>query len=929
MRNDSQRFIYLILALVFLVQGQTCAFAAAPDESVPTPQLQYTNTDYHGAPWVSRTSRPFTFKRGLDGRHLSVWASHGRYFDGEKKKWMWQRPFLYCTTEDMLTQSFVYPYLIPMLERAGAVVFTPRERDYQLNEAIVDNDTPSLYGSYAESGRWTSCAPGFSLNFQVLNDTIQPFTLGTSRTAAAGSGASALWMPQIPATGRYAVYVSYPTVPGSVSDAHYTVHHAGGTTTFNVNQQMGGGTWVYLGTFLFEAGQSERNSVTLSSESAYAGSTINGSPAVIGADCVRFGGGRSMAERSIPQSWNTYTTHNVLVDDGLTAPHDSIVNDTLTHYLYGKGVTSGFPRYLEAARYYAQWAGLEDSLYNRGCGSDDYKDDLRSRSYLINRLSGGSCYQPDTIGRGVPIELQFALHTDAGFHRDGRVYGSLTIATAYGDDGHTDYRTGLSREVSRGFADRILHDVAADLSRTYNVDWPQRELRVANYSETRSPQVPSTILELLAHQNYTDMVYAHDPNFKFVASRAIYKSLLRQVYHLHNLGDPVVQPLPVKALSVNFATEVTHGAMLTWTPQSDPLEPSATPTDYILYIRQGDNDWDEGTLTQGNTGALVVLQPGVHYQFRVSALNDGGESFPSEPVSAYLSPRSGARTLLLVNAFDRLSGPARVESKDSLGFDLNTDVGVSYGVNTSLCGPQTNFRRADMGKSGSQALGFCSSEYTGIALAGNNFDGIALHTNDIIAAANSQPAELPTYNIVSMSRDAFDLLNPESLGKYALIDYIAGLQADKPNNLYHYDVYSDATRLRLQKYAEQGGALFVSGSYVGQGDSTFVAQTLHCIYRATTKHYDRGTFNGLGIDIPVFNRPNDTHYPCQESQILEPVDDKAFSAFAYSERNNPVAGYSAGIAWNRGVVMAFPYDCISDSETRRAVMRGLLRYLIH
>lgn len=34
-----------------------------------------------------------------------------------------------------------------MLENAGAVVYTPRERDTQKNEIIVDNDTPnaSLY----------------------------------------------------------------------------------------------------------------------------------------------------------------------------------------------------------------------------------------------------------------------------------------------------------------------------------------------------------------------------------------------------------------------------------------------------------------------------------------------------------------------------------------------------------------------------------------------------------------------------------------------------------------------------------------------------------------------------------------------------------------------------------------------------------------
>ena len=35
-------------------------------------------------------------------------------------------------------------------------------------------------------------------------------------------------VPDIPETGEYAVYVSYQTLPGSVSDAKYLVFHNGG-----------------------------------------------------------------------------------------------------------------------------------------------------------------------------------------------------------------------------------------------------------------------------------------------------------------------------------------------------------------------------------------------------------------------------------------------------------------------------------------------------------------------------------------------------------------------------------------------------------------------------------------------------------------------------------------------------------------------------
>ena len=49
---------------------------------------------------------------------------------------------LFGTTEDLYTQTIVIPYLFPMLENAGAVVVSPRERDWQKQEVIVDNDNP-------------------------------------------------------------------------------------------------------------------------------------------------------------------------------------------------------------------------------------------------------------------------------------------------------------------------------------------------------------------------------------------------------------------------------------------------------------------------------------------------------------------------------------------------------------------------------------------------------------------------------------------------------------------------------------------------------------------------------------------------------------------------------------------------------------------
>ena len=56
-----------------------------------------------------------------------------------------------------------------------------------------------------------------------------------------------------------------------------------------------------------------------------------------------------------------------------------------------------------------------------------------------------------------------------------------------------------------------------------------RDLYDRNYSETRLPIVPSAILETMSHQNFGDMRYGQDPNFRFTLARSIYKTLLRYI----------------------------------------------------------------------------------------------------------------------------------------------------------------------------------------------------------------------------------------------------------------------------------------------------------------------------------------------------------------------------------------------------------------
>lgn len=840
--------------------------------------------NYQGRPWVENTSRPYRVSAGLQGRHLFIWPSHGRYYkDGG---WQWQRPYLYCATEDMFTQSFVYPYLFPMLENAGAIVGCPRERDYQTHEAVVDNDAPNQQGIYSEltqpDGRWQSSADsvGFAMSTSLLNDHVHPFSEGTYRMTTTVNRrtklASAVWTPQVPMAGRYAVYVSYASRANSVPDAHYTIYHKGGRTNFVVNQQMGGGTWVYLGTFEFDKGSNSEGRVVLTNQSDYRG--------VVTADAVRFGGGVGQTER-------------------------------------GTAGTSGLPRYLEAARYYAQWAGVPDSLVNTTEGTNDYNDDLRVRSNMLNYLAGGSVYVPNTMGQHVPFELSLAIHSDAGVKADNSIYGSLAISTTQDAEGRTAYASGLSRQASSDFAQLLLQTLTDDINHTYGANWTRREHWDRNYAETRMPQVPSAILETMSHQNFADIRYGHDPNFKFTLARSVYKSILRYVNYEHGVKQYAVQPLPPHAFAAELTTDGSS-VRLSWQPTVDSLETSAAPTQYVLYTRVGNEDFDNGLLLGNVTSYTLPVSAGQLYGFRVAAVNAGGQSFPTETLTAYRSTHPQAREVLLVNGFTRVSGPAVVDTPDSLGFCLDVDPGVPYMSTTAYCGKQHVFNRAAMGHEGSAGLGYSGNELMGKELAGNTFNYTLCHGQAVAYAGD--------YSFSSMSSEAF--ASPvRSLKRFAAIDYIAGLQANLPYNLRPYPVFTTDVRNRLADYLEQGGALLLSGSYIGSDNDAdkanrdFIENVLKFKYDGTARFDATDYVNGLNLQFLIYREPNAQHYAAIAPDAIMPTSTKAFTAFAYG------GGQGAGVAYKgrnyRTLSMGFPFECIRDADVRNKAMKAMLTFL--
>ena len=524
-------------------------------ETLPMPKLTATGrpaettlrrSDPRAKSPLVRTNERWS--KGLSGRHIALWQSHGRYYEAKTDRWEWQRAATFRTVEDLNTQSYVLPFLIPMLENAGACVMTPRERDIQSWEVICDND-PSFHGErtgkmrrtghYKESGSWSEAGEGFADTKPVYSVYENPFVAGTARMCETVTGeeshpkATATWRPEIPERGEYAVYVSYRSFANSTTDAVYTVHHLGGESEFHVNQRMAGSTWVYLGTFTFAEG--DEGYVRLTNHSSAAG--------LVSADAVKFGGGMGKIERG--------------------------------------GSLSGYPAFAEGALYSMQWYGIDSHLFDDW--EDDYTRDYAGRGKWVTHLSGGSRVNPEMGGRRVPFDLSFAFHSDAGVTQNDSIIGTLGIYTLKSDN-KDELPNGESRLNGRLLTDFVQTQVVEDIRKRFEPKWSRRQTWDRSYSESRTTSVPAMLLELLSHQNFADMKYGLDPTFRFTVSRSVYKGILK--YLSARFGcSYAVQPLPVKA----FAVELVDGnAVLSWEDTKERMTaPSMTESSWKMWRRKG------------------------------------------------------------------------------------------------------------------------------------------------------------------------------------------------------------------------------------------------------------------------------------------------------------------------------------------------------
>lgn len=865
------------------------------------------------------------FDKGLTGRHIALWQSHGRYFEAERNQWQWQRAQLFTTVEDMFTQSFVLPFLIPMLENAGAYVMTPRERDTQTWEIVADNDPAftdaregrtRLQGKYEETGAWKDAGTGFADAKMIYTGTDNPFTMGTVRQASCSKDgskyASATWSADIPERGEYAVYISYSTLSNSTSAAHYTVRHLGGTTEFSVNQKMGGGTWIYLGTFEFDG----TGEVTLDNMTPEGKTYVSGK--VITADAVHFGGGMGKVARGLAdQPVEEYTL-------------------------------SGMPSYAEGAIYSMQWAGVDSTILR--AHDDDYTNDFADRGAWVKLMSGGSDINPKEKGKGIPIDLSFAFHTDAGFTPNDSIIGTLGIYTLLCDKSRK-FPNGSDRMANREYVDMIQSQVVSDIQTKYEPEWRRRQLWNRSYSESRTPGTPGMILELLSHQNFADMKYGLDPSFRFDVSRAVYKGILKFLSNRYGCHY-AVQPLPICSFATKLSAEMGY-VELSWKATTDSLEATATPDGFILYTRIDDGCFDAGKVIRNarRNGDRylykLAIEPGHIYSFKVEAYNAGGKSFPSEILSAGV-PKGASKdsTVLIVNNFTRVSGPAWFDTPTYAGFDDRLDAGVPYIRGIERIGSMyQNIRSAEWKSDDYPGFGATFSDEACGIVPGNIFDFTYIHGTSVLRAG---------YAFCSSSSEAF-AADKSISGTAWACDMICGKQVTTPVGpggrvKDKFPVFPAALRQRISEYCSDGGNILVSGANIGTDiwDMVYQSVTIDSADRAQSKEFaqnvlgyksvgnyaskhgtvriDRAAnFKGIDTQIGFHQEKNAYIYNVETPDGLMPGGDKSSTVLRYTDTN-----IGAGVCFDgngyRTFCMGFPIETIKDAADRDKLFKAVFQY---
>jgi hypothetical protein len=463
------------------------------------------------------------------------------------------------------------------------------------------------------------------------------------------------------------------------------------------------------------------------------------------------------------------------------------------------------------------------------------------------------------------------------WHTNAPNPASGTSTFAYSSDGWDGAFDGVpgSLELRSAIHDEIVADIRAGWAST----WPDLGEHTNWYGEINpnyNAETPGIIFEVAFHDTPADAEKLKEPGFRKLVARAVYQGAVR--YYAERDGEtPRFLPEPPQAPAVQW---LDGDPTVSWLPPPyDYGGLAGDPADgYRVYLSrtgQGFGDAIETTREEAGLSTGAAARGPVWYG-RMTAYNEGGESFPTETLAISLGP--GPR-VLIVNGFDRLDKSANVPES-------------YYGGGTI---------------------------YRGYLRRMNTYDYVIAHAEALAAAG----VQFDSASNEAVTTGAIDLVD------YPAVVWIVGEESTA-------DVAFSATeQALLAAYLDDGGALFVSGSEIGwdlwengsAADQAFYADYLRAEYVQDSSGTGLVSGDGLFGEVGAFTFDYDDYliYAANFPDCLQALAG-GFTDLYYG------TGQGAGVADDTGVFrvvhLGFPFETIYDAEARAAIMSAAMEFLL-
>ena len=556
----------------------------------------------------------------------------------------------------------------------------------------------------------------------------------------------------------------------------------------------------------------------------------------------------------------------------------------------GAAGISGFESELESGRFWtikSMGQGMDATLYDLA-GYDDRSDNIGQPA----RMAAYMCRSNDAA-RWQRVYVGF--HSNAG---DGTGRGSIGLYDTRIQSSYPTTYFASQTNLAAALARQCNEDMRAGTNSVIP-SWSTRTtyLYGSAYGEIYNSSVflkmDTTINEVAFHDNTNDCVVLRTPAGREWLARASVRGLIKHLagYYASGIANTNAPDRPASLKAVNSGSgQVT----VSWAMPARDAASGGLPQGFVLYTSTDGQGFGNPIAVPGASATNKVitnLNAGATIFFKVCATNAGGESFDSAVAGARVTAGGAKAGVLVVDGFTRNDAglaPTR--------HITNRTGSISY-ANVSLVRPR-------------MINGFDYVKDHGLALAA------AGQTFDYVGSALVTSALLTNYaKVVWM------------LGEESTVD----------------ETFGSAEQAAVTNYLGQGGRLFVSGSEIGwdlgrsgvssAADVNFFTNALRAVYAFDSGSNSLATGTSAGFLSGVSMAFNYTNllpqvYAANYPDVLR-AGSGALTAAVYGASSSGTLGAIVQFsnATYRTIVMGFPFETITNADTRATVMTAAMQFL--